>query len=67
MMRSVLNWSRSVDRDNRTTIEETYGRFDIVEMPNSGGAGPEGFFYSLHSRASTCHTLVYTYRPWRIA
>ncbi len=50
MMRSVLNWSRSVDR-TIAYIEETYGRFDIVEMPNSGGAGPEGFFYSLHSRA----------------
>lgn len=49
IMRSVLDWSRSVDR-TIARLEETHGRFDVVEMPSGGGAGPEAFFYSLHPR-----------------
>lgn len=48
-IRAVLNWSRSVDK-TITFLEKTFGRFDVVEMPNGGGAGPEAFFYSLHPR-----------------
>ncbi len=50
IMGSVLNWSRSVDR-TITFLERTHGRFDVVEMPSGGGAGPEALFYCLHPRA----------------
>ena len=42
-----LERSRAVDKAI-ARLERTEGRFDVVEMPNSG---PEAFFYSLHPRA----------------